>query len=62
MYGPTAKSGVISFALGEAGREGIADSAVAKLIACPYGPRNLANLPGRFVKFGTKPKQGKDNL
>jgi hypothetical protein len=53
---------VISFALGEAGREGIADSAAAKLIACPNGARNLANLPERFVKSGTKPKQGKDNL
>ncbi|WP_269362629.1 hypothetical protein [Sulfitobacter sp. G21635-S1] len=40
----------------------MADSAVAKLIACPNGPRNLANLPERFVKSGTKPKQGKDNL
>ncbi len=40
----------------------MADSAVAKLTACPNGARNLANLPGRFVKSGTKPKQGKDNL
>jgi len=53
---------VISFALGEAGREGMADSAAAKQIACANGPRNLANLPGRFVKSGTKPKRGKDNL
>lgn len=45
-----------------AGREGMADSAIEKLIARPNGERNLANLPKRFVKSDTKPKQGKDNL
>ncbi len=45
-----------------AGREGMADSAIERLIARPNGERNLANLPKRFVKSDTKPKQGKDNL
>jgi hypothetical protein len=45
-----------------AGREGMADSAIEKLIARPNGERNLANLPKRFVKSDTNPKQGKDNL
>ncbi|MCE8539916.1 hypothetical protein KBY27_20840 [Ruegeria pomeroyi] len=45
-----------------AGREGMADSAFEKLVARPNGERNLANLPKRFVKSDTKPKQGKDNL
>lgn len=45
-----------------AGREGMADSAIEKLVARPNGERNLANLPKRFVKSDTNPKQGKDNL
>lgn len=45
-----------------AGREGMADSAIEKLIARPNGERNLANPPKRFVKSDTNPKQGKDNL
>ncbi|WP_306151483.1 hypothetical protein [Roseovarius sp. MMSF_3281] len=45
-----------------AGREGMADSAIEKLVARPNGERNLANLPKRFIKSDTKPKQGKDNL
>ena len=40
----------------------MADSAIEKLIARPNGERNLTNLPKRFVKSDTKPKQGKDNL
>lgn len=43
-------------------REGMADSAVEKMIARPNGERNLANLSNRFVKSDTNPKQGKDNL
>ncbi len=45
-----------------AGREGMADSAIEKLIARPNGERNMANPPKRFVKSDTKPKQGKENL
>ncbi|PZX08365.1 site-specific integrase [Celeribacter halophilus] len=45
-----------------AGREGMANSAIEKLIARPNGDRNMANLPERFVKSNTKPKQGKDIL
>ncbi|MEC8795645.1 MAG: tyrosine-type recombinase/integrase, partial [Pseudomonadota bacterium] len=39
-----------------AGREGMADSAIEKLIARPNGECNLANLPKRFVKSDTNPK------
>ncbi|WP_204353360.1 hypothetical protein [Tritonibacter mobilis] len=45
-----------------AGREGMADSAIEKLIARPNGERNLANLPKRFVNSDTNPGQGKDDL
>ncbi len=45
-----------------AGREGMVDSAIEKLVARPNGERSLANLTKRFVKSDTKPKQGKDNL
>ncbi|MGR3444508.1 MAG: tyrosine-type recombinase/integrase [Thalassococcus profundi] len=44
-----------------AGREGMADSAIEKLIARPNGERNLANLPKRFVNSDTNPNQGKEN-
>ncbi|MBK0325947.1 hypothetical protein I5535_01435 [Rhodobacteraceae bacterium F11138] len=47
---------------GAAGREGMADSAIEKLVARPNGERNLTNLPNRFVKSDTKPKQGKEIL
>lgn len=43
-----------------AGREGMADSAIEKLIARPDGERNLANHTKRFVKSDTNPKQGKE--
>ncbi|RBW55155.1 tyrosine-type recombinase/integrase [Ruegeria sp. A3M17] len=43
-----------------AGREGMADSAIGKLITRPNGERTLANLHKRFVK--SNPKQGKANL
>ncbi len=39
-----------------AGREGMADSAIEKLIARPNGERNLANPPKKFVKSDTNPK------
>lgn len=45
-----------------AGREGMAGSAVEKLIARANGERSLANLPKRFVNSDTNPKQGKDIL
>lgn len=45
-----------------AGREGMVDSAIEKLIARSNGERNLANRPKRLIKSDTKPKQGKDNL
>ena len=41
-----------------AGREGMADSAIEKLIAHPNGERDLATLPKRFVNSHTTPKQG----
>lgn len=34
----------------EAGREGMADSAMEKLIARPNGEQNVVNLPKRFAK------------
>jgi len=45
-----------------AGRGGMADSAMEKLISRPNGERNLANLSERFVKSLTNPIQGKENL
>ncbi|WP_317960880.1 tyrosine-type recombinase/integrase [Phaeobacter inhibens] len=45
-----------------AGREGMADSAIEKLIAHPNGRRTLANPSRRLVKSDTKPQQGKENL
>ncbi|WP_298851580.1 tyrosine-type recombinase/integrase [uncultured Ruegeria sp.] len=45
-----------------AGRDGMADSAIGKLITRPNGERNLANLHKRFVKSNTNPKQGKEKL
>lgn len=45
-----------------AGREGMADSAIEKLIARPNGERNSAGHSGRLAKSETNPKQGNDNL
>ena len=45
-----------------AGRGGMADSAMEKLISRPNGERNLANLSERFVNSLTNPIQGKDKL
>lgn len=45
-----------------AGREGMADSAIEKLIARPNGERNLTNIPEKFVKSDTNPKKGKEIL
>jgi len=45
-----------------AGQDGMADSAIEKLVARPNGERNLANLPKRFVNSDTNPEQGKEFL
>lgn len=42
-----------------AGREGMADSAIEKLIARPNGERNSANVTKRLANSDTNPKQGK---
>lgn len=41
-----------------AGREGLADSAMEKLIARPNGKKDVANLPEGFAKGGDKPLKG----
>jgi hypothetical protein len=43
-----------------AGRAGMADFTIGKLVGRPNGERNLANLPKRFVSSDTNPKQGKE--
>lgn len=43
-----------------ADREGLADTAFAKLISRPNGEQNVVNLPKRFAKSSAKPMKGKE--
>jgi integrase len=51
---------LIQLYTGAAGREGLADSAMGKLIARPNGEQNVVNLPKRFAKKPHNPLKKKE--